>query len=264
MEQSNADTSIIKIFLDSENILGIAENGAYIFDISKDITSTASENIMIELTEASIPHSFYPIDSSNNTFNIGEQVFSISGGNYTASELCKKIENDPSSEITCTFNENNNKISMTNIETTAVELSKHDTSNLLTLLGFGDSDTNLPTGTEVIAPNSVNLAGPDALYFRITNEHIKIPNIDPSGNYDNVLAKIPITGGFNEYTFYTNNKHSPITLEPKSTIPRTLEIKLEDKTGKNIDFNGLSWSATITIYFSINTDTSFYYNSIQF
>ena len=49
MEQSNADTSIIKIFLDSENISGTWTN-QYEFDISNEIKSTISENIMIELT----------------------------------------------------------------------------------------------------------------------------------------------------------------------------------------------------------------------
>ena len=46
MEHSNADRSIIKIFLDSENISGMTSDGKYIFDISKDITSINPDSIL--------------------------------------------------------------------------------------------------------------------------------------------------------------------------------------------------------------------------
>ena len=100
MELATSSQSSIRIHLDSEytNMSG----NIYKFDISNNtINATTGNNILIQILDGVFPHSFYPIDNSNNIlswkYNDGQtENTEVTPGHYSASELCTELLNDMS------------------------------------------------------------------------------------------------------------------------------------------------------------------------
>ena len=157
---------------------------------------------------------------------------------------------DPISDIT--FNPKNNKVTFS----ASSNITLNSSGTILSTLGF-DTTSDI-TGTNLIGANQINLSGPDSFYLRITN--LTLPNIDPSGNTDNILARIPINSSFNVYTFYYNERNSPNIISDRSISE--IHIRLEDKSGKHINFNGLHWSITLGVLFT--TKKTGFYDELQF
>jgi hypothetical protein len=262
MELATSSQSSIRIHLDSEyaNMSG----NIYKFDISDNIiNATTGNNILIQLLDGVFPHSFYPIDNSNNKLSWEyegqhKDDIIVTPGHYSASELCTELLNDMSGgrpNLKVTFNPKDNKVTFS--DTKDITLKPNGT--ILQTLGFNnqvDISSNSLTGS-----NQINLSGPDSFYLHIDN--LNLQNIDPSGNTDNLLARIPIISSFNGYTFYYNERNSPNILSNKSIS--NFEIRLEDKSGKHINFNGLHWSITLGVMFATSKGSGArFYDTLQF
>ena len=236
---SNNTVSNTRVHLDSE--YADMSGNIYVFDISNNsIKAKGNNKILIQILDGVFPHSFYAIDSSNNmlswNYNGNSQPdITATPGNYTASELCTELLNDMSGVISnVTFNSKNNKVTFSASD----NITLNSSGTLLETLGFGQEDIS---GSSLSGTHHINLSGPDSFYLHIDN--LTLPNIDPSGNIDNVLARIPITSSFNGYTFYYNERNLPNIVSNKSISE--FQIRLEDKSGKHINFNGLHWSITL-------------------
>jgi hypothetical protein len=263
MELATSSQSSIRIHLDSE--YADMSGNIYVFDISNNsINATTGNNILIQVLDGVFPHSFYPIDSSNNmlSWNYSDNSqpdITVTPGHYSASELCTELYNDMSGVISdVKFNPRNNKISFCADQI----ITFNSSGTLLETLGFNQEDIS---GTDLSGTHHINLSGPDSFYLHIDN--LTLPNIDPSGNIDNVLARIPITSSFNGYTFYYNERNSPNIVSNKSISE--FQIRLEDKSGKHINFNGLHWSITLGVMFATSKDSSTatssrFYDNLQF
>ena len=257
MELATSSQSSIRIHLDSE--YADMSGNLYKFDISNNSISASSENdILIQVLDGVFPHSFYPIDTSNNIlswdYNGNPQTnITVTSGHYSASELCTELLNDMSGSITdVSFNSKNNKVTFS----ASNDITLNSSGTILQTLGF-DTTSDI-SGTSLTGTNQINLSGPDSFYLHITN--LSLPNIDPSGNTDNILARIPIISSFNGYTFYYNERNSPNIISDRSISE--IHIRLEDKSGKHINFNGLHWSITLGVLFT--TKKTGFYDELQF
>lgn len=263
MELATSSQSSIRIHLDSE-YTNMSGNNIYKFDISDNIiNATSGNNILIQLLDGVFPHSFYPIDSSNNILSWDysgnrQTVIEVRPGHYSASELCTELLNDMSgahADLDVKFNPKDNKVTFS----APSDITLNSSGTLLEILGF-DTSGNI-SGNSLTGSNQINLSGPDSFYLHIDN--LNLQNIDPSGNTDNLLARIPITSSFNGYTFYYNERNSPNILSNKSIS--NFEIRLEDKSGKHINFNGLHWSITLGVMFATSKGSGArFYDTIQF
>ena len=241
---STNTVSNTRVHLDSE--YADMSGNIYVFDISNNtIKAKGNNKILIQILDGVFPHSFYAIDEFNNILSwkyngSSKPPIEVTPGNYTAPELCNELLNDMSGFISdVTFNPKNNKVTFSAPE----YITLNSSGTILQTLGFGQEDIS---GTILTGTNHINLSGPDSFYLHIDN--LTLPNIDPSGNIDNVLARIPITSSFNGYTFYYNERNLP-NIELHKSISK-FEIRLEDKSGKHINFNGLHWSITIGVTLS--------------
>ena len=256
MELATSSQSSIRIHLDSEYVN--MSGNIYKFDISDNNISAFSENdILIQVLDGVFPHSFYPIDTTNNilSWESGDDKYNniIEPGHYSASELCTELFNHMSGSInSVTFNSKNNKITFD----APNDITLNASGTILPTLGF-DTASDI-TGTDLSGDNQINLSGPDSFYLHIDN--LTLPNIDPSGNTDNILARIPINSSFNGYTFYYNERNSPNIISDRSISE--IHIRLEDKSGKHINFNGLHWSITLGVLFT--TKKTGFYDELQF
>tara|TARA_B110001452_G_scaffold224019_1_gene197417 strand:+ start:1118 stop:1906 length:789 start_codon:yes stop_codon:yes gene_type:complete len=262
MELATSTQSSRRIHLDSEyaNMSG----NIYTFDISNNsINATTGNNILIQLLDGVFPHSFYPIDGSNNMLSwnyndISQNDIIVTPGHYSASELCTELLNDMSGgrpDLKVTFNPKNNKVTFSDSK----DITFNSSGTILETLGF-DISGNI-SGTDLSGTNQINLSGPDSFYLHIDN--LDLPNIDPSGNTDNLLARIPIISSFNGYTFYYNERNSPNIISDQSISK--FEIRLEDKSGKHINFNGLHWSITLGVMFATSKGSGArFYDTLQF
>ena len=255
MELATSSQSSIRIHLDSE--YADMSGNTYTFDISNNNVSASSENdILIQVLDGVFPHSFYPIDTSNNMLSWDysgnpQPDITVTPGHYSASELCTELLNDMSGISDITFNSKNNKITFSAPD----DITLNSSGTILSTLGFKTVDIS---GTNLSGDNQINLSGPDSFYLHITN--LTLPNIDPSGNTDNILARIPIISSFNGYTFYYNERNSPNIISDRSISE--IHIRLEDKSGKHINFNGLHWSITLGVLFT--TKKIGFYDELQF
>jgi len=265
MELATSSQSSIRIHLDSE--YADMSGNIYIFDISNNsINATTGNNILIQVLDGVFPHSFYPIDGSNNMLSwnyndISQNDIIVTPGHYSASELCTELLNDMSGgrpDLKVTFNPKNNKVTFSAPE----DITFNSSGTILETLGFKQEDIS---GKILSGSNQINLSGPDSFYLHVDN--LTLPNIDPSGNTDNLLARIPIISSFNGYTFYYNERNSPNILSNDSISE--FQIRLEDKSGKHINFNGLHWSITLGVMFATSKDSSTasntrFYDTLQF
>jgi len=262
MEIATSSQSSRRIHLDSE--YADMSGNIYVFDISNNtINATTGNNILIQILDGVFPHSFYPIDNSNNMlsweYNYGSQNnITVTPGHYSASELCTELYNDMSGSIPnlkVTFNPRNNKITFS----APNSITFNSSGTILETLGF-DISENI-SGKNLSGSNQVNLSGPDSFYLHIDN--LDLQNIDPTGNTDNLLARIPIISAFNGYTFYYNERNSPNILSNKSISE--FQIRLEDKSGKHVNFNGLYWSITLGVMFATSKGSGArFYDTLQF
>ena len=262
MELATSSQSSIRIHLDSEyaNMSG----NIYKFDISNNsINATTGNNILIQVLDGVFPHSFYPIDTTNNMLSweydgIPKHDIIVTHGHYSASELCTELLNDMSgahADLDVKFNPKDNKVTFS----APSDITLNSSGTLLETLGF-DTSENI-SGKYLIGDNQINLSGPDSFYLHIDN--LTLPNIDPSGNTNDLLARIPIISSFNGYTFYYNERNSPNIISEKSISE--FEIRLEDKTGKHINFKGLHWSVKLGVMFATSKGSGArFYDTLQF
>lgn len=108
----------------------------------------------ISLIAASIPKSYYLINSSDNTFHIGAVTYTIPIGNYSLSKLVAALNTLTTAIFTWAVSSTTSKITVTNA--TAGQLTMTLNSHIQRLTGFGASTVvaaSPGTQTSVNMPN---------------------------------------------------------------------------------------------------------------
>ena len=103
--------------------------------------------------------------------------------------------------------------------------------------------------SQTLTSNSMcDIRGYDTLHFKtdlFTAGHTY--NASQKKTSNNILAQIPVDAG--AYQTIQYRPSNPHLVDIKKNIINTFRIWIEDGNGTLVDFNGMKWTATLTIYF---------------
>ena len=197
-------------------------------------------HIHLNVVHASIPFTFYNVNSSNNVLNytVGITGYSlvIPQGNYSANTM-KTYLNTNMTNFSITYDSTANKFKFVN--TNNSDFIINSTSSCLGLLGFSGQSTS--TSYSLTSAQTVNLY-PIRCICVCTN--LKTSNINiNSKNKSNIVCSIPITTQPNSIITYLNPNNFKINTY--ANIISSLKIQLMDQDGNLLNLNGANWSMTL-------------------
>jgi hypothetical protein len=208
-------------------------------------------SIHLSIINASIPYSFYNINSTNNQLEFQELTtpnptglsLFIDKGNYTANQLATYLSNRLPNTIV-TYNGIINKFTFSNSVNEFKILSQYSTCQ--NVLGLSTNDLyNSSIGKSLTLFNQINLA---------QNQMIKIATNFNSGSISNlnnndmkILCSFPVNNAPYSLITYTNNDKYKIDLN--NNVFNSINIKLLNQDEQPLELNQQYFSLTLQLDF---------------
>ena len=229
------------MYLDSFDATQLTQfTSHYTYSFKDAVETSDGEGMLVSLSSASIPYSFYNIREGVNDRLYYEDTFvTIPEGNYNATTLGTEIQSALSSagismEIQYHRTRQKYKFKCTSHTLTL----KFPENSLMFEIGFDSSDTLLTQTEWKEAPNVADLNGSvHAIYIR-TNLATRSVMESQTGGVSDILAKIDIN----------TDPGGVITLEPQQVSHEALihtagvksvEIRITDERNRLLNLNGL-------------------------
>ncbi len=218
-------------------------NGTTFFLASPIIVPNPLWELHVSLSHMQIPLSYYAIDTTNDrlttVYNSGPVAITLPHGNQSIDDVVKAINDQLSDGFVMTYDDNTNKVSFsTDSPAPDNVLSFASDSTALSLIGASTSDVAVAGVLECDA--TVNLAGPLALFVR---SNFSTSLLDPRTRaHSNILAKVPITR--QPYEIETFESGAEFAIPDR--VVSAVSLYLEDHMGRQVDFHGADYTATIT------------------
>ena len=156
--------------------------------------TNALQDLHLSLSTAHIPFTFYQFSSNLNNLNIfldGAVSFVLAEGNYDVYEIIALI-NASSFPYTGVYNQNTNKITLTNTDATihTINFSSDESTGLAKNLGFKD-DVTVASGGTTTSTGSVNLQTVHTIYL---HSDLALSNVitTETNNYTNIIDSINV------------------------------------------------------------------------
>lgn len=113
-----------------------------------------------------------------------------------------------------------------------------------------DDTSTVQYNANLTGTQAYNLGGTSCLYFCIVNLLNQNYSSDPTINSKNCLACIPLTAAFGDLQTYSPPK--PIVTSIANQNLETMTVVILDQYGREVDFGGQQWRATIQLNFQTN------------
>ena len=208
-------------------------------------------HIYVSVVSASIPYTFYNIDTTNNylVYKINGSFYYlwITSGNYNAIQFASYLTSNTGLNVS--YNIITNKLSLTH---STYSFSLGSSSTCLELLGFKTSNNtsqlssyynSSTTKNEMISLYCVNLQSKHCICIQTNFE---------TGNRNfahlrssSILASIPISGQPYSMITYTNPNRYRANLFTNSI--RYINIKLVNQMNELVDLNGCHFTITLQL-----------------
>jgi hypothetical protein len=236
--------SIIENFqlhLNSENADSVYFNNNCQVEFYLPIIEIPSQyHMYVSVEHASIPTTFYNINSNNNilvyVINLVTYTLEITKGNYNVTTLKNYLMTNMNN-FTIIYDSIINAFTFTH---TYYDFTISSNSTCLSLIGFFKTDTT-SVSKILTSTRAVNLC---SIRCICVHTNLKTSNISKTNtNCFNILCSIPITVSPLSIQPYTNNNNFKVNTFSNNIS--MLSIKLCDQLGNLIDLNGANWSMTI-------------------
>lgn len=244
-------------------------SGVYTVGLKEPIFCLPNEEILVELAFASIPYSFYNVESNyNNKLDIIESelngsnpvssTISLAVGNYNALQLLSALQSNLNANTqktityTITYDKNTNKATFsTTTPNRKVQFLFASGINFdidcMELLGFTVGDYSFDTNTTLISNSTMNVSPYDAVYIRSGSFGITNNYETKNKGISDILAKIPInTVPFGFITWTNDMRLSYISIKQ---VIEYMEIRITDLDGNDLNLRDNPW--TISLVFAI-------------
>ena len=232
-----------QIHLNSKYLSQGTINNAFFYIQTIEVPS--DYQLHLSVINASIPYSFYNVNSNNNKLVIYfsesmSTTYLFNTGNYTINQFLTELQ---SKLVGFTITYDKIKSKLTLAYTTNFTIST--TSTCLDILGFGDVSSSLLSSINntITSINCINLqafqcicVGTNFISSSISIENQKKPT---------VICCIPISGNPNSMITYVNPSNYKINIF--ASMFSMINIKLMDQYSSYTDFSGCHWSMTIQL-----------------
>lgn len=241
----------INIYVCSSNSTSTTNNHYY-FELNESIITYNNVDILIGLENFQFVNSIYNINSNNcylhyQIFGSAVSYMYITHGNYNITTLLKYLNNSPF--FTFSYNPITYKITIENKNGDTFTLLGTRPNSILPVLGFyNDIDTSYMEIQD--SPNIFNLATTRVLHICLDNILVKSIGVKDDGKH-NILASIPVNGGFGTCQSYSLSKFK---YKLDELVINGLSICIYDQDFNMVDFNGIDWHMNITFEFMYKKD----------
>ena len=212
-------------------------NGSALSDIEVQFPNLTFKDkvvkeIMLSVTHAEIPNSFYLVNATNNTLVINASTYTITPGNYNAINFQSAITTFLTSlGITISYNLITNKYTFTS----ATSFTIQSTSTCQRFLGLG---TTALSGTSIASPYVCNFLPIPRLLIR--SQAFSTTNYNGAdGSTDLILSvqNSSASGAVILWNNYSQLKYDITFLDNLNII----DLSVTDDYGNLIDFNNCNW-----------------------
>jgi len=250
---NNTHIGSLSIFLQSSKAtttLDPEKNSSCLFYLNQVITAPPGTHMLVGLTSAEIPYSFYNVDSRNNKVTIdagsdGTATIILPEQNYDVDSLKKNLNNLLVAanvlNTTVDFDKNTNKFTFTNtnggLKITSTTMTRE--------LGLVQNQINGPYTASLTSSNACNLSGTSSVYVNLNN--VSITNLDSRGDLNGVLAKLNVNVAPSEFIFYQQTENQYYVTSDRQI--NFFSILLTDDNNELLNLNGVYFSVSITIHF---------------
>lgn len=194
--------------------------------------------IMLSVTHAEIPNSFYVVTSSNNKVVINSSTLTIPPGNYNAITFNNAMTSFLSSlSITSSYNSTTNKYTFTS----GTSFTVQNTTTAKQFLGMGSTAL---TGTTITFPHVCNFLPIPRLIFRSTA--FSTSNYNSADRSTDMILSVQNSsaqGAMILWNNYSNLKYDITNVDSINIV----DISITDDYGNPIDFNNCNWYLTFRI-----------------
>ena len=271
-----------KVYIDSSyKVSGTSSD----FTIDLPETVQLEENMLCQIHEVSIPHSWYSINSTNNNLYFRHQVIppgviagityrkiTIPEGNYTAVDVAQTIEialnlvydtGDRPNTYSISYNTSTNKYTFSSNYATVIFVvltdsevapvanvfsDPVDVNNLQSInrvLGNTTPATDAYTNVSPYTTNFVDLVPIKNVYLHC-NEISNFNQLTVAGN-SSIIKKIPVN--VPSLGVINDNELSSVDyIDGSGKMLRRLNFRLSDNFNQTINLNGVEVSFTLTFF----------------
>jgi len=208
----------------------------------------ALQDIHLSLSTAHIPFTFYQFSSNLENLNIyvdGSSSFVLAAGNYDIFELIALITAS-SFPYSATYNENTNKITLTNTDATShtINFSGSDSKGLAKNLGFSATDITVGAGGSTTSDGSVNLQTIHTLYI---HSDLALSNVitTETKNYTNIIDQINVDVQPFEIISHGYYESAPFASVLQQEQIKSFELSLRDQNSRLVDMNNSNFELSI-------------------
>jgi len=235
------ETENIQIHINSKHRSHGEINDAYFYISTIEVPSDYT--LHLSVLSASIPYSFYNVNSSNNRLllQIGANLYTfiLNTGNYSINDFLTELRNKLGF-MTITYDKIKSKLSFTYPTS---NFSFIPASTCLELLGFTSLSNLTSFNNTLTSENCVNLQSYHCICVGtnfISNSINAVDQKNPT-----ILCSIPITTAPNSMISYINPSNYKINIF--SSMFSSINIKILNQNGEPIDLNGCHWSMTLQL-----------------
>ena len=229
-----------QLYLSSESADKISVEGSNAEFYLPVIEIPSQYHIHLYVINASIPFTFYNVNSYNNILNyrVSGVDFSlyITQGNYTITTMVTFLKSNMSGFV-IGYDATTNKFTFSH---STYSFSFLSTSTALELLGF-TNQTQSSIGLTLTSNKTVNLSPIRTIYISTNLNTSNISKIENNSN--NILCSIPIQTQPHSIITYTNPTNFKVNTYTNHIS--TVVIKLTDQNGRLLNLNGGNWAITL-------------------
>ena len=242
----------VQIHLNSEDCSKYYNGRSYCEFQLPFYTVESTSTLYASVVHASIPYSFYNVNSSNNTlcYSVNSTTISrvyLTLGNYTTTTLLQQLINTLPNTFTIVYNLPQNTFSFSNSQTfTFYYNTTLGFSTCFGLLGFTNAQqTSTVSGTtQYLTSNQlVNLAPVRCICVYTTLHTGSLTSLNQ--NNQNILCSIPVETAPFTMIGYKNMNGYKANLN--NNVFNSITLKLTDQAGNLLNLNGINWSMTIQL-----------------
>ena len=203
------------------------------------------QDIHLQLNSCSIPHTFYNFSTRLNNINLfvdGVSTLVLDPQHYDIYELVDFINNSSAFKYSITFKEQQNKVILTNTDSTAhiINFGQASSKGLAKALGFKQVDVSMSSGESIISDNSINL---NTIHSIFVHTNLPVSNVitTTDNNYRNIIQKIPIKTTFGEMIEYNPYENGIFSTIINQNSINSMNISLKDQDDRLIDLNDVNY-----------------------
>ncbi len=254
----NSNSQLKTLYLNSQ--LGTKTNNIYNFEFATPIICPLNQQIIISVSEFSVPYVFPLFNSSNNVIATSE-----SGTPYTLTipdtirnpvDFAAYWNGNKPVGYTSTLVYNKQTFKFTFFSTFPLSITTDTTCGRIIGLEYINNVVQLSIGSVVNPtwhlelPSTVNFRPTDQIFIK--SEELTLNNVNSFGTITNTLARVPVNTMPGSIIFYRPVELNKFII-PKKTI-QTLKIGLTDALQKPLDIGSQAFQLLLKVEFMYPLD----------